>query len=467
MVNLGVSAGDNVAIISPNSIPFVELMFASAKVGAVSEHLNWRLAPVQICTLLEDSRPNIIFISSKCSAIYEYLKLNLSYKAVFVSLDGVIGTESGYEIMMAAQPDTFSDPSIPETNPGILLYTNGTTGRQKGVVHSVKNVVTKVMMMVLDTCWIEHEVFLCVLPLFHSACITVFEAVAVGGTIVFSDASVEAIAQNIEKHRVTRVSLVPSVIKQLLGYLKAHQMDTDSLRVIDYGGSCMSPELLKDCNEFFHCGFYQGYGMTETLTTLTSLTPESHNDPARLCTVGIPMLGTTLKIVDDNGQECRPLEPGLILAKHPTVMMEYLHNPDLTREVIQDGWYHTNDVGYLDPDGFLRLIGRKNDLIISGGENIYPQEISQCIRSMGDHFVEVEVIGVSDPVYDEVVMAAVVKKPESSVSAEEIIQHCKSNLGSFKKPKYVHFLDAIPRDSMGKVSKNGLLDIHNKKLEEK
>ncbi len=461
---LGVAPQDFVTIIGPNSLSYVELMFANAKAGAVSEQVNWRFAPTVICELLQESESKVVFISGACQDTYRYLKQHLARPVTFVSLDSPIEGELQYEALRDQQSTTFESPPVREDDLAMLLYTSGSTGKPKGVLYTVGGVVLKVLLMVLETSWVAGEVYICVLSLHHSACLTLYETVAVGGSYIFGGTKVEDIAAAIARERATRVSLVPSLIKQLLLYVVESSVDLSSLRVIDYGGSSMSASLIADCKKHLSCDFCQGYGMTETLTTLTSLTPAMHANPDKVKSVGRPMLGTAIAIVDAAGGRLPVDETGEIVARTPAVMKGYYKNAQATAAVLRDGWYFTGDIGYLDADGFLYIRGRKNGMIISGGENIFPDEVAECIRGMGADILDVAVTGVPDEVYDETVMAVVVKAPGSSIEARDVIEHCRHNLASYKKPRYVHFVASIPRNAMGKVVRAGLLDIHNERL---
>lgn len=463
----GVNFQEKVALICLNSNAYLEVFFACAKIGAISGHLNWRLSPIKILQMLEDSPTKVIFMTynDTLKEIYQYLMANLSYQATFVFIGNENNSTVDYEEYIQGMPQSCESVELDDSDIAIQLYTSGTTGKPKGVLLTTENIVTQTFLSAVEGRLIHDEVFLLVSPLFHSICISIFQVICVGGQIVISESTTPGeIAKEIEGNKITRITLVPSSIKNLVDYLEKNRIDTSSLRIIGYGGAPMSPELMARCKKNLTCGFYQAYGMTETTATLTVLVPEDHLDIDNLKTVGKPLMGIKLKIVDERGEKCEIGKIGEIAVKGKTIMKGYWNNPEQTNTAIKDGWYYTGDLGFVDSKGFLHLLDRKGNMIISGGENIYPSEVAACIRSMGPDILEAEVAGVPDEKWGETVMAVVVKRQDSPITADDIKKFCKNNIGSFKKPKYVYFSDKIPRNESGKVVKKDLQKIHFEKL---
>lgn len=452
---------DKVALICPNCHAYLEIVFACAKIGAISEHFNWRLAPVKMWEMLEDSPATVVFISHKYADIYEYLKNNLTRQVTFIFVDETADQALSYEAFIGDMPEVCEDARLNDDDVAMQLYTSGTTGKAKGVMLTTANVVTQLLVSIMEGSLRHDEVYLCLLPLFHTTCISALQILSVGGEIVFGKSkSPEEIVKLLEAEGITRTTLVPYQLNTLVSYAEEHRVKADSLRIINYGGAPMSQELLERGRKCFRCGFHQAYGMTEMTATITVLLPDDHLEARNLCTVGKPGAANRVRVVNDSGQVCKTGETGEIVAQGKTMMKGYYNNPELTAAVIRDGWYHTGDIGYFDERGFLHLMGRKNDMIISGGENIYPKEVADCIRSMGKGIFDVGVIGVPDDAWGELVIAAVVKSPGAEVTAEDITNHCRENLASYKKPHYVCFLDKLPRNESGKIVKEELEELY-------
>lgn len=216
----------------------------------------------------------------------------------------------------------------------------------------------------------------------------------------------------------------------------------------------MNVSLIERCRKIFNCKFHQGYGMTETYGTITALLPEDHDKPECLGSVGRPMAGACVKILDENGAVLPAGETGEIAIRTETLMQGYLGMPELTEKVVTDGWYHSGDIGYLGENGYLFLTDRKDSMIITGGENVFPSEIENCIMTLSPEVQEVCVAGLPDPVWGEMIVAAVVKRADSGLTEDDIMSLCRQRLGSFKKPKRVLFVDALPLNSSGKVSRD-------------
>ena len=461
LLNSGVGLHDKVAVIAQNCSEYIEILFACAKIGAVSEHFNWRLAPVIIRASLEDSSAGIVFMTRNNSEIYGYLKANLSRPVTFI----LIGHENtrgiGYEEFIKDGNDFCASAGLQEDDAALQLYTSGTTGKPKGVLFTTESIVTQTLVTVIEKRFKHDDVLLFQQALFHIPLISVFDIFTVGGTLILSKSCNAAeLVRFFREERVTRAGFVPYTLNILAAYLEKNDIRITSLRTIDYGTAPMNAELLEKCIGLLRCEFQQSYGMTEMAGTVTMLRPEHHAAKDKLVTVGKPQLGVQIKIVKENGEDCKAGETGEIAARSKAMMKCYFNNPELTAEAIRDGWYHTGDIGFIDEDGFLHLLDRKKNMIICGGENIYPKEVADCIRSMGTDILDAEVIGIPDGLWGQQVMAAIVKKAGSQLTAQDIIDHCKSNLASYKKPKYVYFLRELPRNAALKVDREKLKELH-------
>lgn len=273
------------------------------------------------------------------------------------------------------------------------------------------------------------------------------------------------------REKSTRISVVPSYLHWILEFEDLQSYDLSSIDTIVYSSAPMPRSLINAAVEKLHCKFIQGYGMTE-MGIISLLMPEDHlatnesDQNKRLYSVGRPMPGVEIRVVDSYGEPCEVGNTGEIIAKSPAMMKGYCNLPEETAKVIHDGWYYSGDIGYFDEQNFLHLVDRKKDILISGGENISPKEVETCIYTMKDDVKTVAVVGIPDGRWGETVAAFVVKHARSSIKEEDIQQYCKEHPASYMKPRYVIFIDEMPINENGKIKKNILKDCLMKELTE-
>lgn len=333
-----------------------------------------------------------------------------------------------------------------------MFYTSGTTGIPKGVVFSHAAMMSRVRCDAGAMRFAEDDVMLFVLPFFHITCVSAFVVLHVGATMVVSASSkASSVVELIERHRVTRVGLVPFHLRAMAAHLEREGGALDSLKLVIYGAEPIEEGLLDRCKRLLGCDFLQGYGMTETASSVTLLLPEHHGDPRLRKTVGKPAPGMQVKVVDERGDACAAGVPGDVLVRTDTLMLGYWRDEERTGSAVRDGWYHTEDVGFLDENGFLTLVDRKKNLIITGGENVYPQEVCRCILELSDDVEDAVVCGVPDERWGESIAAFIVRRAGSPVTECDIVDHCAARLGRMKKPRYVAFTDNLDRSASGKV----------------
>jgi acyl-CoA synthetase (AMP-forming)/AMP-acid ligase II len=274
--------------------------------------------------------------------------------------------------------------------------------------------------------------------------------------VILDKFEVDLVLQTIEKEKVTAVLLVPTMLNMILRHPNLHAHDLSSIKRIWYGTAPMSPEKLKEAIKIFGNIFRQNYGLTESPQPVTYLGPEDHiidgteKEGRRLASAGKPALGAALKIVRDDGTKIKPGEIGEILIQTKQLMKEYWKNPEATAEAFRGGWFHTGDMGTVDEEGFIYIMDRKHDMIISGGFNIYPREVEDAIMTHSQ-VAETAVVGVPDDIWGESIKAFVVTKPGAALTEEDIIQSCKKHLAGYKKPKSVEFVPDLPKNAYGKV----------------
>lgn len=458
----GIRKGARIAFMGKGSDHYFEMLHGAFKAGAVVVGVNWRLAGPEVEYILNDSESEIVFVSKEFYPVIEAVRDKCPKVRKVIALDGGHPSWPSYEEWRDQFPA--EDPHV-ETGPDddvIQLYTSGTTGYPKGVQLTNAN-----YMSIFDQAeragwadWNESDRNLVVMPLFHVAGVNVGVIGHAHGctNIILRDVDPAAILQAIEEHKLTIAFMVPAVILFLTMMPNVKDVDYSSLRYILYGASPIQEDLLLKAQELFGCEFIQVYGLTETTGGGTVLMPEDH-DPARgkLRSCGRPSPGVELRIVDENGNALPPGEVGEIVLRSQCVMKGYWNREDATADAIREGWFHTGDAGYLDEEGYVYIHDRVKDMIVSGGENVYPAEVENALFKH-PHVADVAVIGVPDDKWGEAVKAIIVPEKGTSPDPQEIIQWAKTQIAGYKVPKSIDFIDALPRNPSGKILRRELRD---------
>ncbi len=469
LLKLGVKKGDRVAMLQVNTNQCVETYFGVAKIGAIYVPLNFRAKGNELAYMLNSSEAEAIFIGERYIELINSIKPELNTVKNFVSLDGPSDGMLYYEdiIAEASPDDVFTDINDDDTT--ILMYTAGTTGFPKGVMLSHNSFSIYVLENVSPADPDTREGNILTVPLYHVAGIQAMMAAVYGGRTLIMERQFEAgeWMELVEKEKANRAMMVPTMLKMLMDHPDFSKHDLSSLRVITYGAAPMPLEVIKKAVELFPgVSFINAFGQTETASTITTLSPEDHNITGteeekekklkRLSSIGRPMSDVEMKIIDEEGNDLPAGEVGEIVAKGPRVMSGYWKDEEKTDKTIdKDGWVHTGDMGYMDEDGYFFLAGRATDMIIRAGENISPEEVEGVLLSH-PKVDDGAVIGVPDEEWGEVPMAVVVVKKGEEATAEEIMEYCRANLASFKRPRSVVFTDELPRNQMGKILKREL-----------
>jgi acyl-CoA synthetase (AMP-forming)/AMP-acid ligase II len=460
LIAAGVRPQGRVALLAKNSVAFFELWFGAAKADAVLVPVNFRLAPPEIAYVVNDARAEILLVGSDFYAAVEKVERELKTVRQIIAIDGGHPGWPSYADWSARHSDR--DPDLPIAPHGcaIQMYTSGTTGHPKGAQLSHANLLSLLPVAIEGFGdWHEGDVSLVCMPLFHIggsgwALVGLYRGVE---NVVTRDPDPAAILKIIAKHGVTKAFFVPAMILFLLQVPECRATDFSSLELIVYGASPAPIELMRNALKVFGCGFAQVYGLTETTGAITYLGPEEHLPDAveRLKSCGKPMSGVEIRIVDPAGRDVPPGEVGEIVCRTPQVMLGYWNLPEASHQAIRDGWFHTGDAGYRDRDGYIYIYDRVKDMIVSGGENIYPAEVENAL--FGHPAVaDVAVIGVPDEKWGEQVKAIVVRKPGVDVTDREIIDFARERIAHFKAPRTVDFVEALPRNPSGKILKREL-----------
>jgi acyl-CoA synthetase (AMP-forming)/AMP-acid ligase II len=457
---LGVEPQDRVAYLGKNTLAYFEFFLGAVKARAVTIPVNWRLAAPEVAYILANARPKLILVEEAFEAVAAGAAPHIERRVTG-------GTEDGFAAWRDAQRADPVHPEVDWQEPVLQLYTSGTTGRPKGAVLTHRNLLalrSQPERLPEWYRWSADDVSLIAMPVAHISgtgwALWTLQHGATG--VIAREFDPHKVFDHLVSRRVSKIMMVPTAMQIAVRHPLAKTTDFGFLRCIFYGGAPLAVDLLRECSEVFGCGFVQMYGMTETAGTVTALAPEDH-DPARgerLRSVGKALPGVEVKIVDPQGRELKTGDIGEIAIRAASNMAGYFELPEATAQTIDaEGWLRTGDAGYLDAEGFLFIKDRVKDLIISGGENVYPAEVENAIY--GHPAVsEVAVVGVPDEKWGETVKAFVVPAAGAQPSAREIIDWAAERIARYKLPKTVEFVSALPRNATGKVLRRELRERH-------
>jgi acyl-CoA synthetase (AMP-forming)/AMP-acid ligase II len=437
--------GERFAVLAKNCVEYPALYFGASRAGVVLVPLNTRLAPPEWQFIVEDAGVELALVEAEFR-------------------DRLAGVWGGRTHVLDDGLDADSGPVDREpTRDSVLyqMYTSGTTGWPKGAVVAQK-AVTANMHQLLTVVSRFGKTAMVVMPLFHSGAAITAMAYTAGGTTlrIVRDWDPSAVLEIMRTESISMTNMVPSMIQTLLADPSASEGAFPSLELIVYGAAPINTELLRRALDVFGCDFVQVYGMTELTTASTALFPEEHrhaleSEPGLLLSCGRPFVGTQLRVVDADDRDLPPGEIGEVLMRGPQMMEGYWNLPEATADALRGGWMHTGDAGYLDERGFLFLSDRLKDMIVSGGENVYPRETEEAL-SQFPGVAEVAVIGVPDERWGEAVKAIVVPEPGARLTEGELIAYCRTRLAGFKTPKSVDFADELPKNATGKILRREL-----------
>jgi acyl-CoA synthetase (AMP-forming)/AMP-acid ligase II len=456
----GLEPGARIALLDKNSDAFFEILFGAAKAGMVLVAVNWRLAPPEVAYVVNDARAEILFVGRDFFRLVEKIRDELTTVQTVVALDAEHASWEPYAAWRDRRPE--ADPGLPldPDDTAIQMYTSGTTGHPKGAELTHANLLALLPAATRELgTWDDADVSLVAMPLFHIAGSgwALVGLYAGARNVVLREVAPAEILRAIPAERVTKALFVPAVMLFLLQTPGSETTDFASLRLIVYGASPIPLDLLRRALQVFRCDFAQVYGLTETTGAVTYLGPEEHQleGAPRMRSCGRPLPTAEIRVVDPEGRDCPPGEVGEIVVRSRQVMKGYWRRPRETAGAIRDGWFHSGDAGYFDEDGYLYVHDRLKDMIVSGGENVYPAEVESAL--FGHPAVaDVAVIGVPDDRWGEAVMALVVRKPGTAVTAEALVAHARLHIAGYKVPKSVAFVDALPRNPTGKLLKREL-----------
>ena len=464
LIASGVKKGDRICYLGKNSDHYFELFLGATKMGAVTTPVGWRLAPPEIAYIVNDSAAPMFFVGPEFTAAAKKVLEDAPKVRQTVAMEGGVPEWQSFEAWRDAASDAPPNVPLSPSDIAIQLYTSGTTGRPKGAMLTHANFVeTNRIMKAADidwNRWTSDDVSLVAMPVAH-----------IGGSgwglmgirngaksVIAREFDPGKVLDFIANERISKIFLVPAAIQIVLRDPRARSTDYSLLKYIAYGASPIPLALLSEAVEVFGCGFAQMYGMTETTGTIVALPPEDHDlaGNPRMRSAGKPLPGVEVAIVDAAGNKLPPNEVGEIATRSPWNMAGYWNLPEATAKTIDsEGWLRTGDAGTMDEDGYVYIHDRVKDMIISGGENVYPAEVESAIYGHPD-VADVAVIGVPDETWGESVKAIVVPKPGASPNPDDIIGYARARIAGYKAPKSVDFIEALPRNASGKILRREL-----------
>jgi acyl-CoA synthetase (AMP-forming)/AMP-acid ligase II len=464
LLAMGVRKGDRVAILSRNSEHYIET-FGLAKAGLVVVPLNWRLQPEELVRLIDHSAAVAVLVEEHFEEAGKFLHSTSPAVNHWIRIgkdkDGWLSYE---ELLRTGSPEEV-DIAVGQKDPLCIIYTSGTTGLPKGVSISHAGALCNARVAADEMLQMVHEdITLAVMPMFHVGGMWYhcFPSIASGcTTLILNEFNPAVVLKALVDYRISNVHLVPTMIAALINQPEAKSIDLSHVRLIFYAASSMPPTLLKEAMQVFSgCGFAQAYGSTEG-GVVTVLDPEAHLRAKTalgehlLGSCGRPMRDRDVRIVDDDERSVSFGSVGEIEVKSPGLMSGYWNDEVKTRQAVHGGWLKTGDMGYFDGEGFLYIVDRRNDMIVTGGENVFPTEVEAVLYEDAD-IQEVAVFGIPDPKWVETVVAAVVLKAGSRVSGEEIQKRLKAKIASYKCPKDIYIVEQLPKSAVGKVLRKDL-----------
>src|SRR5690348_8701370 len=464
LIAMGIKPRERITYLGKNSDFYFELLMGAMKANVVMAPVNWRLAGPEVAFIVEDCKAPVLFVGPEFVTMARNLRDKLPSVRTIITTEG--GAPEWQDFAAWRDAQSASDPgvAISRSDVAIQLYTSGTTGKPKGAMLTHANMLNLAQSgneaeKPEWNRWTTNDVSLVAMPIFH-----------IGGSgwgvmslyhgargVIAREFDPAKVLDFFEQSGITKLFMVPAAMQFVVRQPRAKQMDFSRLKYMLYGASPIPTALLKECIEVFKCGFVQMYGMTETTGTIVALPPEDHVEGLeRMRSAGKALPGVELAILDAEGNRLPPREVGEIATRSGSNMAGYSYLPEASARTIgKDGWLRTGAAGYMDEDGYLYIHDRIKDMIISGGENIYPAEVESAICDHPD-VAEAAVIGVPDDRWGEAVKAIVVMKPGKQATATDIINFTRERIAGYKTPKTVEFIPALPRNPSGKILRREL-----------
>lgn len=470
---MGIGKDDKLAVLLPNCHYFLEVYYAAALLGAVAVPLNFRLSPREISFILNDSESKALIADPMFSATVSAARRDegCSLPVIWTARTESARSDGDFDYEEAIERNTglpqLESPAQPE-DCAQIYYTSGTTGRPKGVMLSHKNVYLHALGTVAELNLADRDVWIHAAPLFHLADAWATWAITlVGGThVLVREFNAQAVLEIFEREKATITNLIPTMLNLMVNHPNAGKYDYSSLRVLLSGGAPIAPEVVRKIVDTFKCDYIQTYGMTETSPYLTLSLLKEHlkslPKAEQLCfkaKTGREFIAVELKVVNDHGEEVAPdeKEVGEIIVRGDTVTKGYWKLPEETAKAFRNGWLYTGDMAVIDTEGYVTIVDRKKDMILTGGENVYSTEVEHVLY-LHPTVLECAVVGIPDDKWGEAVKGIVVLKAGHAATEDELISFCKERIARYKAPKSLDFISALPKTGSGKIEKKKLRD---------
>jgi acyl-CoA synthetase (AMP-forming)/AMP-acid ligase II len=453
----GIKKGDAISLLLPNSVEYIVAYFACWTIGAVAGPVNSLLKAQEIAYVISNSEAKALLVNSEFLPLIDSIRAELKTLLSVIHFDNE--AEATREFVDTEKTALSSICSLNSEDEAIIIYTSGTTGKPKGCVLTHGNVLANAKQISSWLGFTDNDRLLTIMPLFHmnAVSVTTMSALYAGGsTVVSPKFSASRFWQIISDYQITSFGSVATMLSMLLSTYPEGVpggLKTDQLRFAMCGSAPVPAEVLKRFEETFHCLVIEGYGLSESTCRSTFNPPDERRRPG---SCGLP-IGNEMKVVDEEDEDVPHGTLGEIVLRGENILKGYYRNPDATATTFRNGWFHTGDIGYRDADGFYYIVDRKSDMIIRGGENIYPREIDEVLYQH-PAIAAAAAIGVPDPLYGEEVAAFIVLKSETKTTEEEIIAFCHTRLADYKCPKTVRFVEEIPKGPTGKLLKRELVN---------
>jgi len=454
---LGLLKQDRVAVMSRNCLEICEVYAASEVGGFVTATVSFRFAPPEVEYIVNNSLPRIFVFEEEFAGVVDGLRESLTSVEHFVCIGKAPEWALSFDEVIQTGDPSFA-PEVDENDTCAIIYTSGTTGRPKGVMLSHRGKVACANAVSSLMAAGPSDRILLMMPLFHVGAkdMSLGQSWRAGSVHLHRDFDPELILRTIQDERITITHMAPTMIQMVLDHPRIDDYDLSSLRMIVYSAAAMPAALLRRGLTKLGPVFLQMYGQTEgsgIILPIEAHRPEGdERDRRRLQSIGIPFPGTLVRIVNDDGVDCGVDEPGEILLRSQIMMQGYWSNSNATIETLRGGWLHTGDMGKFDDDGYVYLVDRKKDMIVSGGENIYSREVEEALYQH-EAVANAAVIGIPDEKWGEAVRAVVQLREGASVDAATLIAHCRTLIAAYKSPKSVVFVDDLPKLPSGKINK--------------
>lgn len=472
LLDTGLPQGSHVAILAPNRAELVEAEVAFYKNGMVKVPINARLSIEEIVQILIDSHSQAVITIPAFAQAIAARRSDLPRLKQIISLGEGTG-DIAYEDVLKRGTEVFEPCDPADSELAVLHYTSGSSGVLKAAMLSFGNRKALVRKSLASPTRRARpgDIMAHVGPITHASGMQIMPLLNAGVcNLLVEQYDDEKLLETIEREKVTRLFMVPAMINRLVNFPGIERFNLSSLNLIIYGAAPMPPALLRQAMSIFGPIFAQGYGAGETCSLVTILTEDDHiaalEDPRRLSSCGRCYFETDLRVVNEQFEDVKPGEIGEIVAKGDDIMQGYWQAPELTEAVMRDGYYLTGDLATVDEFGYIFIVDRKKEMIISGGFNIYPTEVEQVLYTLPEVY-EAAVVGVPDEQWGEAVKAVVVLKPGQQLSKETIFDHCARHLAGFKKPRSVDFVDELPKNPNGKVVRRLVRDAYWQNSERK